>query len=128
MVRSDFPAMMEFLRERLREDEAAARAVRPGKNEGVAGLQARVLADVAAKRRLMEWVEEPHQRMAGDGERAFWETVIADAVANTWMGRRVPVIYALVAAYADHPHFRPEWGPEEDECEPGEEKLGASRS
>ncbi|MET9510785.1 DUF6221 family protein [Streptomyces flavidovirens] len=118
-----FADLMDFLGARIAEDEEAAKALKPSKNENVARLRDRVLADAEAKRRLMGWVQEPHQRVAGDGERKFWENVIADAIANTWMGRRAPVIYALVAAYADHPHFRPEWGLTEFEDEPGEDKL-----
>lgn len=112
MRRDDFPVMMEFLRARLREDETAARAVKPGKDEGTARLRARVLADVAAKRRLMHWVEEYPRRAEARGA-AFLET----AVARLSLGLRSPVIYELVEAYADHPDFHPEWLPIEDERE-----------
>ncbi|WP_063754800.1 DUF6221 family protein [Streptomyces sp. NRRL F-2580] len=128
MRRGDFPVMMEFFRARLREDETAARAVKPGKDEGTARLQARVLADVAAKRRLMHWVEE-YPRKAEDKGSAFLERV----VARTSLSLRSPVIYELVAAYADHPDFRPEWLPIEgeqeldEECEAGAYESSARR-
>ncbi|MFF0451714.1 DUF6221 family protein [Streptomyces sp. NPDC004609] len=58
---------MEFLRARLHEDETAARALKPGKNQDVARLRDRVLADVEAKRRLMDWVEELPRRAKDNG-------------------------------------------------------------
>lgn len=116
MRRDDFPVMMEFFRARLREDETAARAVKPGKDEGTARLQARVLADAAAKRRLMHWVEE-YPRKAEEKGSAFLET----AVARFSLSLRSPVIYELVAAYTDHPDFRPEWLPLDSEQELDEE-------
>lgn len=114
---------MEFFRARLREDETAARAVKPGKDEGMARLQARVLADVAAKRQLMRWVEE-HEWKAWKAEGrglTIWQRAVVDLVASVPLYLRSPVIYKLVAAYADHPDFRPEWLPIGDEQELDEE-------
>jgi hypothetical protein len=108
--REDLEVAEEFLKARLREDEAAARALRPGKNEGVAKLRDRVLADVEAKWRLLDWVHEP-QRELKESERS----PVGRAIINGWVRRRRPVIYELVAAYAGHPDFRPEWSPIEDE-------------
>lgn len=68
MRRDDFRVMMEFLKARLRADEEAAHALKPGKNQDVARLRDRVLADVEAKRRLVHWVEEP-QRVLEEKER-----------------------------------------------------------
>ncbi|MFE6623288.1 DUF6221 family protein [Streptomyces sp. NPDC057740] len=122
---------MEFFRARLREDETAARAVKPGKDEGTARLQARVLADVAAKRQLMRWVEE-HEWKAWRAEGrdlTIWQRAVVDLVASVPLYLRSPVIYKLVAAYADHPDFRPEWLPIEDEQELDEEyEPGAHES
>ena len=67
-MRSDeFAAMMKFLWARLDEDENAARALKRGKNQDLAKLQARFLADVEAKRRLVDWVEEDPRRMEDHG-------------------------------------------------------------
>ncbi|WP_327375840.1 DUF6221 family protein [Streptomyces sp. NBC_01216] len=121
MRRNDFEVMMEFFRARLREDETAARALKPGKNQDVARLRDRVLADIEAKHRLMEWVDEYPRRAEDNGERAPWQKLAGDLVAGISRDRRSPVIYELVAAYADHPDFRPEWLPIEDERELDEE-------
>jgi hypothetical protein len=110
MGRDDIEVAKEFLRARLREDEATARAVKPGKNEDVAKLRDRVLADVEAKWRLLGWVHEP-QRERKELERS----PVGRAIINGWVRRRQPVINELVAAYAGHPDFRPEWSPIEDE-------------
>lgn len=65
-MRHDFDVMVEFLKARLREDESAAKALKPSKSEDVARLRDRILADVEAKRRLMDWVFAP-QRELGSG-------------------------------------------------------------
>ncbi|MFI6494708.1 DUF6221 family protein [Streptomyces sp. NPDC050564] len=121
MRHNDFEAMTEFFRARLREDETAARAVKPGKDEGVARLQARVLADVTAKRRLLRWVEAHEWKTlkAESRDLNIWQRAGVDVVASVPQYLRSPVIYKLVAAYADHPDFRPEWrsvGRERDEA------------
>ncbi|QDI73347.1 hypothetical protein CD934_19265 [Streptomyces calvus] len=103
-MRHDFDVMVEFLKARLREDEDAAKALKPSKNENVARLRDRILADVEAKRRLMDWVFAP-QRELGEWEHSF----AGGLVIKQWMRFRQPVIEQLVAAYADHPDFRPEW-------------------
>ncbi|MCH0562196.1 DUF6221 family protein [Streptomyces sp. MUM 2J] len=129
MIRNDFEVMMEFFRARLREDETAARALKPGKNQDVARLRDRVLADVEAKRRLMDWVDEYPRRAEDSGERVRWQKLAGDLVAGISRDRRSPVICELVAAYADHPDFRPEWLPIEDEWELDEEyEPGAHES
>lgn len=100
----DFDVMVEFLKARLREDEHAAKALKPSKNDDVARLRDRILADVEAKRRLMDWVFAPQREMAE------WEHSFAGGVViELRMRRRQPVIEHLVAAYADHPDFHPEW-------------------
>ncbi|MBQ0969196.1 hypothetical protein KBY91_15310 [Streptomyces sp. RK23] len=117
--------MMEFLKARLREDETAARAVKPGKNQDVERLRARVLADVEAKRRLLVWVEEnrftPLKAEAEARGLPIWQRAIVDVIAGVPEHFRSPVIAVLVAAYADHPDFRPEWRLIEEEQELGEE-------
>jgi hypothetical protein len=123
MGRDDFAVMVEFLRARLREDDVAAHALKPGKNQDVARLQARVLADVEAKRRLVDWVEELPRKAENSGERAFWLKVAGDLYAERSRDLRSPVIYELVLAYADHPDFHPEWLPVEEELE-GEYEPG----
>nr|WTB31149.1 DUF6221 family protein [Streptomyces sp. NBC_00830] len=112
--------MLEFLRGRLSEDETLARTVKTGKDEGLARLRDRVLADVEAKRRLVDWVlrfEEAREDRSG----VFWEDAIMNGLASVRRGFRSPVIHKLVAAYTDHPDFRPEWLPIEDERELDEE-------
>ncbi|MFE7565409.1 DUF6221 family protein [Streptomyces sp. NPDC057539] len=123
----EFKTMMEFLWARLDEDETAARALKPGKNQGVARLQARVLADVEAKRRLMDWVEE-FPRMVADNEgRVLWERAAGKLWASLSRDFRSPVIYALVAAYDGHRDFHPAWRlvEVEDEYESREGTPGA---
>ncbi|MFI1213822.1 DUF6221 family protein [Streptomyces sp. NPDC020802] len=103
-MRHDFDVMVEFFKARLREDENAAKALKPSKNEDVARLRDRILADVEAKRRLMDWVFAPQR------ELREWEHSFAGGLAiKQWMRFRQPVIEQLVAAYADHPDFHPEW-------------------
>ncbi|MGW0136264.1 DUF6221 family protein [Streptomyces sp. NPDC003299] len=117
MRRDDFGIMVEFLRGRLSEDETLARTVKTGKDEGLMRLRDRLLADVAAKRRLMEWVLE--EEAPEDRSGVFWEDAIMNGLMLVRQWRRSPVIYRLVAAYADHPDFHAEWLPIElrDECE-----------
>lgn len=114
MMRDDFELKVEFLVARLREDEKAARALKPGKNADVEQLQARVLADVEMKRRLLGWMYEPQERV-GDGGNSFWGGVVASAITNQWMRSRQPVIEELVLAYVGHPDYHAEWLPIEDE-------------
>ncbi|MET7733983.1 DUF6221 family protein [Streptomyces sp. NPDC005402] len=103
-MRYDFDVMVEFFKARLREDEHAAKALKPSKNEDMDRLRDRILSDVEAKRRLMEWVFAPQQ------ELAEWEHSFAGGLfIKGWMRLRQPVIEQLVAAYADHPDFHPEW-------------------
>ncbi|MER6236511.1 DUF6221 family protein [Streptomyces clavifer] len=114
MMRDDFEVKVEFLVARLRADEEAARALKPGKNADVAWLRERVLADVEVKRRLLGWMYEPQEKV-GDWGHSFWSGVLANAITGQWMGWRRPVIEELVLAYANHPDFRPEWLSIEDD-------------
>ncbi|MET9051774.1 DUF6221 family protein [Streptomyces bacillaris] len=108
MVRDDFEVKVVFLVARLREDEKAALALKPGKNTEVEGLRARVLADVETKRRLLGWVHEPQEKV-GDWGDTFWGDVAARAITQQWMRARQPVFDELFQAYADHPDFDPGW-------------------
>ncbi|MFD9532096.1 DUF6221 family protein [Streptomyces sp. NPDC060010] len=107
-MRHDFEVMMEFLRARLREDEVAARALNPGKNEDVIRLRDRVLADVEAKRRLLHWVHEIPW-VVEDKPRSIVEGALVNAIASVPLKLRSPVAFTLLASYVDHPDFRPEW-------------------
>ncbi|MFH9038475.1 DUF6221 family protein [Streptomyces sp. NPDC017966] len=108
----NFEGALQFLKARLHEDEAAARALKPGKSEDLKKLQARVLADVEAKRQLVAWVEDN-----------FGTTLKADADALPVLKKgvvhliatipellRSPVIERLVWAYADHVDYDDAWG------------------
>ncbi|MFI6494748.1 DUF6221 family protein [Streptomyces sp. NPDC050564] len=118
----DFATAMVFLKAHLREDEAAARAVKPGKSQDLERLQARVLADVAAKRRLVAWVEA-NQGSTWKAEAEarglpIWQKAIVDVIAGVPEYFRSPVISRLLTAYEDHPDFQPE---------PGALQLASSR-
>ncbi|MFD9920628.1 DUF6221 family protein [[Kitasatospora] papulosa] len=114
MMRDDFEVKVEFLVARLRADEEAARALKPGKNADVAWLRERVLADVEVKRRLLVWMYEPQEKV-GDWRHSVLSGIVAGAITDQWMRARQPVIEELVLAYANHPDFRPEWLPIEDD-------------
>ncbi|MGV9698962.1 DUF6221 family protein [Streptomyces sp. NPDC003470] len=116
--------LLWFLQARLREDEKTAKALKPGKNEALAELRDRVLADVEAKRRLMDWVMEPPRVPDVGGDLSRWGTLALDfamdLVAAKRMDWRKPVIDYLVAAYEGHPDFRDEWKLAKDEYEPAD--------
>ncbi|MEE1764778.1 MULTISPECIES: DUF6221 family protein [unclassified Streptomyces] len=101
-------AMVVFLRARFREDETAARALKPGKNEDLIRLRDRVLADVEAKRRLLHWVHEIPWTVE-DKPRSILENAVMSGIEGIPLRRRSPVAFTLLAAYADHPDFHPEW-------------------
>ncbi|MEU6181188.1 DUF6221 family protein [Streptomyces coeruleorubidus] len=105
---------MQFLKARLREDEAAARAVKPGKSEDLKRLKARVLADVEAKRQLVAWVEENFGTVLKADAEARGLPVLQKGAVHLIAALpeflRSPVIERLVWAYADHPDYDPGWG------------------
>ncbi|CAM5624393.1 DUF6221 family protein [Streptomyces coeruleorubidus] len=113
----DAADLVSFLSARLDEDDAAARAV---KGEGSGALSARVLADVAAKRGLLRFVE-CQQRNAGAGD------FMVHGPAMVMLAALKPVLRHLATAYVDHPNFDPEWEPNEDEYEPDERYSTRSR-
>lgn len=103
--------LIEFLRARLDEDEAAAREAdtggrwRPGNADGPLWVNAnmrhmarhdpaRVLAEVEAKRFLLEW------GIAG----------IDRGGLSPVMGHNI--LAGLALPYADHPDYDPSWKPE----------------
>ncbi|WP_448319255.1 DUF6221 family protein [Streptomyces sp. CO7] len=113
---------LEFFRARLREDEAAARAMKIGKDDAAAKVQARALADVAAKWEIIRLQEHCDQLVTTKG------FALGKFVAGgvTGVGLDYAIGY-LVAAYRDHPDWRPEWEPvkpqPEAEYEPDEYRL-----
>lgn len=103
--------LTNFLRARIDEDEAAAQAVKPGTAEDIAGLKTRVLADVAAKRGVLRFVE----RMQRDAEQ---DDFMVHGPAMTALSATALPLRHLVAAYTTHPAFRPDWEPNDEEIEP----------
>ncbi|MFJ3662621.1 DUF6221 family protein [Streptomyces sp. NPDC090119] len=111
-MRSDGIAdLTNFLRARIDEDDAAAQAVKPGAAEDAAGLKAKVLADVAAKRGVLRFVERMLQQAEDD------DYMVRGPATSTLSATAFPLRH-LAAAYAAHPDFRPEWEPNEEELEP----------
>lgn len=101
--------LVEFLRTRLDEDEAAARAWLPFGNPDEAARNhiarhdpARVLAEVEAKRRILyEHRDDGYGDCLGCGMNALEE-----------MCREIddcPTLLALAAVYATHPDYQAEW-------------------
>ncbi|MDX2554729.1 DUF6221 family protein [Streptomyces stelliscabiei] len=125
----NFEGAMQFLKARLHEDEAAARAVKPGKSQDLERLKARVLADVEAKRQLVAWVEDNFgTALKADADVRGLPTLKKGAVhliAAVPELLRSPVIERLVWAYASHPDYDPAWGLSEYvyEDEPDGDKL-----
>ncbi|MFC9891905.1 DUF6221 family protein [Streptomyces pilosus] len=111
-MRSDEVAdLANFLRARIDEDEAAAQSVRPDTVEDTTGLKAQVLADVAAKRGVLRFVE----RMQQDAEHADF---LVHGPAMIVLSATAFPLRHLAAAYAAHPDFRPEWEPTEEHTQP----------
>lgn len=139
--------LTDFLRARLDEDEAVAREWVACKYSGVdawgegadhffeggAGSPARVLADVAAKRRIVEWHENwpvfveqrpemPSMRPFGDPD-AMQDLHYSMARQFEWLTHReyvtrfgsepptAPILRFLALPYASHPDYRQEWKP-----------------
>jgi hypothetical protein len=124
MRAQDVPVATAFLRARLREDEAAAHALKPGKSEGAAGLQARVLADVAAKHQLLDLAEHCEWVEKREGGLRLRERLSASAM-SLGLGA---AIFSLASAYRDHPDWRPAWEPIEVHQELDEENEISTRS
>ncbi|MFF8639033.1 DUF6221 family protein [Streptomyces pilosus] len=111
-MRSDGVAdLASFLGARIDEDEAAAQSVMRDTGEGTTELRAQVLADVAAKRGVLRFVE----RMQQDAEHA--DFLVHGPAMIVLSATAIPLRH-LAAAYAAHPDFRPEWVPNEEQVEP----------
>ena len=94
--------LTEFLAARIDEDEGRAQKAQryAGSELWVMGPM-RVLAECAAKRRIMEDFEE-------------YTSDYRAAPSDFAAGRRHAALLALTrvaAVYADHPDYRPEWRP-----------------
>ncbi|KOG46048.1 DUF6221 family protein [Streptomyces decoyicus] len=118
MRNDEVAGLTNFLQARIDEDEAAAQAVKPGAAEDTAGLKARVLADVAAKRGVLGFVERMQQDAEHDDFMVHGPAMIA-------LSATAFPLRHLVAAYAAHPDFRPEWESNEEEAGP-DQRLSRS--
>ncbi|WP_328908793.1 DUF6221 family protein [Streptomyces sp. NBC_00234] len=118
MKNDEVADLTNFLQARIDEDEAGAQAVKPDSAEGTAGLKARVLADISAKRGVLRFVEQMQQ----DAEQ---DDFMVHRPAMIVLSATAFPLRHLVAAYASHPDFRPEWLPNEEEVEP-DPKLSRS--
>ena len=109
--------LVQFLRNRLDDDEATARRVPPnqapvelralvsraGEEPYLAIDPARVLAEVDAKRRIIEW----HTGQRDD------KTPWGKPVVICYCGYDLPcsTLRLLALPYADHPDYQDEWRP-----------------
>ncbi|MGW0938448.1 DUF6221 family protein [Streptomyces sp. NPDC002666] len=116
MRNNEIADLTNFLRARIDDDEAAA--VKHGTAEDTEGLRARVLADVAAKRGVLRFVE----RMQQDAEQ---DDFMVHGPAMVVLSATAYPLRHLVAAYTTHPDFRPEWKPNDEEVKP-DPRLGRS--
>jgi hypothetical protein len=101
--------IVDFLSERLDEDEAAARRLLGDRSVSEAGkwYERRLLLECESKRRLLRIVESARQ------------TALATMVTNAfgddpqWIPESIEwttkSLNALALPYADHPDFEPEW-------------------
>lgn len=101
-------SLVEFLRARLDEDEAAAKAWLPFGNPDDAARAhiarhdpARVLAEVEAKRRIIDLHgAEPHECVAWDGDLGL---------PCTCYEVDCPTLLLLALLYASHPDYDEAW-------------------
>ncbi|MET7359949.1 DUF6221 family protein [Streptomyces sp. NPDC005562] len=103
--------LTNFLQARIDEDEVAAQGVEPGTVDDTSGLKARVLADVAAKRGVLRFVERMQEDAKQDDFMVHGPAMIA-------LSATAFPLRHLVAAYGAHPAYGPEWKPNEEELEP----------
>ncbi len=101
--------LIAFLRARLDEDEAAAKAVRPDQDYADSAHQerwspARVLREVAAMRAVVRRYER-----GAAGELPEWKAdrELTEAALAILLG----VLRDLAAIWGDHPGYRQEWAP-----------------
>jgi hypothetical protein len=102
--------LVEFLRQRLDEDEAAAKAWLPIGNPDAAQREhiarhdpARVLREVDSKRRIVEQYEAMQA-----GVEAAAGTILAGA-AKVRLGAYKFALKCLALPYADHPDYDEKW-------------------
>lgn len=93
-VRREVGALAEFLLARFLEDEQWVRRI------GVSQREARIAADIEAKRRVVEVLESK-------GRSAF--DVLRQIGSASGGEHAVKVMRILARPYADHRDFRPEW-------------------
>jgi hypothetical protein len=101
--------IVEFLSERIREDEAAARKILSDRSVSESGkwYEQRLLLECEAKKRVIRIVESARQTalatMVSDPfeEESRW---IPEAIE--WTTRSLK---ALALPYADHPEFEQDW-------------------
>lgn len=96
--------VVEFLLARLDEDEALVEAPPPHAEGWERAETARELADIAAKRVVIEdYTSLLHDAFVEAGWLGFEDPLTAQDLAET------KTLRALASLYADHPDFRPEW-------------------
>lgn len=106
-VNDQIPAMCRFMRRRMAEEARAARA------DAGSPLAALVIADVRSRRGLLAWVESWNDKR-GSGT---WDVSGRDDDQARTIRTRMDVqqsmqgyaLHYLLARYAHHPRFRPEW-------------------
>ena len=101
--------IVEFLSERISEDEAAARTLLSDRTVSKSGewYEQRLLLECEAKRRLIGVVEAARQTGAGrDGQRLALQEAHWAPRSLDWMERS---LQALALPYFDHPDFEQGW-------------------
>ncbi|MFH5878802.1 DUF6221 family protein [Arthrobacter sp. NA-172] len=101
--------IVDFLSERLNEDEAAARKLLGDRSVSEAGkwYERRLLLECESKRRLLAIVESARQTALA--------TMVRNALADTpqWIPESIEwttkSLNALALPYSDHPDFEPKW-------------------
>lgn len=95
--------LTDFLLARLDEDERAPREWQRVGGEAGSVAARRLLAEVAAKRRI---VEQHRWRVAQDAHEDDYEVRL---LAEARCEELDAVLRALASVYADHPDYRAEW-------------------
>lgn len=101
--------IVDFLSERLNEDEAAARKLLSDRSVSEAGkwYERRLLLECESKRRLLSIVESARQTALATMVRsAFGDNPQWIPESIEWTTKS---LNALALPYSDHPDFEPEW-------------------
>lgn len=104
-----FVDIVEFLSERINEDEAAARKLLSDRSVSEAGrwYERRLLMECEAKRRLIRIFESARQSaLAAMVSNPFGEDTEWVPEAIEWTTRS---LNALALPYSDHPDFEQDW-------------------